>query len=241
MQSLFQVVTAFFLAAVSAAVLSIFVIAWRLTGRRPLFYDLFLVEIHSWGARRFVQVLQLGQEFRPPGSWSDVMARMRSRAQIVFDTNVVIQSPATVMDDSAARFACIPVIRFPPIFQEAMYSTPVPFLLLSILLENSYTFLKMLEGKNCYGDIFIYYFAQIHSKTHIKQLEVFLSTLAFMEQSQKADMLLTHCTSYTCGLSTTSNRTVNCCKIKQIFPRCDNHTWVIISVTCLMPCVSQKI
>lgn len=110
-----EVVTAFFLAAVSAAVLSIFVIAWRLTGRRPLFYDLFLVEIHSWGARRFVQVLQLGQEFRPPGSWSDVMARMRSRAQsqvqtsdapsgssVVFDTNVVIQSPATVMDDSAA-------------------------------------------------------------------------------------------------------------------------------------------
>ncbi|VDO22598.1 unnamed protein product [Haemonchus placei] len=90
----------------SIAALSIFVSAWRLTGRRPLFYDLFLVEIHSWGARRFVQVLQLGQEFRPLGSWSEVMARMRSRAPpVAFDTNVVIQSPATVMDESTASFS----------------------------------------------------------------------------------------------------------------------------------------
>ncbi|WKX99720.1 hypothetical protein Q1695_014526 [Nippostrongylus brasiliensis] len=111
-----EIITAFFVGALSAALLAIFVSAWRLTGRRPLFYDLFLVEIHSLDARRFVQVLQLGQEFRPLGSWSDVMARIRSRARsqvqpndtasgsstAVFDTNVVIQSPATVMDDSAA-------------------------------------------------------------------------------------------------------------------------------------------
>nr|CDJ81680.1 WD40 repeat and Ubiquitin domain containing protein [Haemonchus contortus] len=112
-----EVVTAFFVITLSIAALSIFVSAWRLTGRRPLFYDLFLVEIHSWGARRFVQVLQLGQEFRPLGSWSEVMARMRSRARsqvqtntndssteapVAFDTNVVIQSPATVMDESTA-------------------------------------------------------------------------------------------------------------------------------------------
>ncbi|ETN80822.1 hypothetical protein NECAME_08899, partial [Necator americanus] len=50
-----EVVTAFFVVAASLAVLSILVSAWRLTGRRPLFYDLFLVEIHSWDARRFVQ------------------------------------------------------------------------------------------------------------------------------------------------------------------------------------------
>ncbi|XGW17913.1 hypothetical protein V3C99_002484 [Haemonchus contortus] len=112
-----EVVTAFFIITLSIAALSIFVSAWRLTGRRPLFYDLFLVEIHSWGARRFVQVLQLGQEFRPLGSWSEVMARMRSRARsqvqtntndssteapVAFDTNVVIQSPSTVMDESTA-------------------------------------------------------------------------------------------------------------------------------------------
>ncbi|KAK6743335.1 hypothetical protein RB195_010536 [Necator americanus] len=112
-----EVVTAFFVVAASLAVLSILVSAWRLTGRRPLFYDLFLVEIHSWDARRFVQVLQLGQEFRPRGSWGDVMTRMRTRARSrsqtssssetlvprhrISDTNVVIQSPATVMDDSS--------------------------------------------------------------------------------------------------------------------------------------------
>ncbi|EPB74560.1 ubiquitin family protein [Ancylostoma ceylanicum] len=63
-------------------------------------------------------VLQLGQEFRPRGSWGDVMTRMRTRARThsqtngesdssaprhrISDTNVVIQSPATVMDDSSA-------------------------------------------------------------------------------------------------------------------------------------------
>ncbi|EYC30256.1 hypothetical protein Y032_0005g2541 [Ancylostoma ceylanicum] len=113
-----EVVTAFLVVAASLTVLSILVSAWRLTGRRPLFYDLFLVEIHSWDARRFVQVLQLGQEFRPRGSWGDVMTRMRTRARThsqtngesdsgaprhrISDTNVVIQSPATVMDDSSA-------------------------------------------------------------------------------------------------------------------------------------------
>ncbi|CAJ0598690.1 unnamed protein product [Cylicocyclus nassatus] len=110
-----EVVTAFFVVAASLTVLLILVSAWRLTGRRPLFYDLFLVEIHSWDARRFVQVLQLGQEFRPRGSWGDVMTRMRTRARVhsqsdsaegsgsshrISDTNVVIQSPATVMDDT---------------------------------------------------------------------------------------------------------------------------------------------
>ncbi|KAE9416925.1 hypothetical protein Angca_005983, partial [Angiostrongylus cantonensis] len=112
-----EVVTVFLVTAVSLTVFSILVGAWKLTGRRPLFYDLFLVEIHSLGSRRLVQVLQLGQEFRPRGSWSDVMTRMRSRirsrsrtndapdtssARPVSDTNVFIQSPATVMDDSTA-------------------------------------------------------------------------------------------------------------------------------------------
>ncbi|KAJ1370651.1 hypothetical protein KIN20_032429 [Parelaphostrongylus tenuis] len=113
-----EVVTVFLLTTVSLTVLSILVGAWKLTGRRPLFYDLFLVEIHSLDSRRLVQVLQLGQEFRPRGSWSDVMTRMRSRIRSrsrtsnaspdtslgrpVSDTNVFIQSPATVMDDSTA-------------------------------------------------------------------------------------------------------------------------------------------
>ncbi|KJH42659.1 ubiquitin family protein [Dictyocaulus viviparus] len=110
-----EVVTVFLVTAVSLTVFLIFVGAWKLTGRRPLFYDLFLVEIHSLDTRRLVQVLQLGQEFRPRSSWSDVMTRMRSRVHSngigtpeastdrhVSDTNVFIQSPATVMDDSTS-------------------------------------------------------------------------------------------------------------------------------------------
>uniref|UniRef100_A0A1I7XS70 Ubiquitin-like domain-containing protein n=1 Tax=Heterorhabditis bacteriophora TaxID=37862 RepID=A0A1I7XS70_HETBA len=86
--------------------------AWQSTARRPLYYDLFLVEMHTWVSRRFVQVLHLGQEFRPRGSWGDVMARMRSRSRrqperesdqtLLSDTNVVIQSPATVVDGNVA-------------------------------------------------------------------------------------------------------------------------------------------
>ncbi|VDM66446.1 unnamed protein product, partial [Strongylus vulgaris] len=92
-----------------------------------------------------MEVLQLGQEFRPRGSWGDVMARMRTRARVhsqtdiaegvptshrISDTNVVIQSPATVMDDSSTRYLLVFIFPFfyvlPYILIIVILSVPSP-------------------------------------------------------------------------------------------------------------------
>ncbi|CAI5446382.1 unnamed protein product [Caenorhabditis angaria] len=79
-----------------------FIVSWR----KPLYYYLFLVEMHTWSTRRIVQVLHLGQEYMPTIGWNRLVSRMRARAPrfqgetrvAVSDTNIVIQSPNTVID-----------------------------------------------------------------------------------------------------------------------------------------------
>ncbi|CAI2348566.1 unnamed protein product [Caenorhabditis sp. 36 PRJEB53466] len=95
-----------------AAVMVVFVcalISYSVSVRRPLYYNLFIVEMHTWTARRIVQVLHLGQEFNPPVPWDRLVQRMRARAPrvqgeqrvAISDTNIVIQSPNTVIDSPA--------------------------------------------------------------------------------------------------------------------------------------------
>uniref|UniRef100_A0A8R1EB26 Uncharacterized protein n=1 Tax=Caenorhabditis japonica TaxID=281687 RepID=A0A8R1EB26_CAEJA len=84
-------------------------ISYQVSVRRPLYYNLFVVEMHTWTARRMVQVLHLGQEFHPPVTWDRLVQRMRARAPrvqgdqrvAISDTNIVIQSPNTVIDSPA--------------------------------------------------------------------------------------------------------------------------------------------
>lgn len=85
------------------------VLSYIVSMRRPLYYNLFVVEMHTWTTRRMVQVLHLGQEFTPPVSWDRLVQRMRARAPriqgenriAISDTNIVIQSPNTVIDSPA--------------------------------------------------------------------------------------------------------------------------------------------
>ncbi|PIC13905.1 hypothetical protein B9Z55_027485 [Caenorhabditis nigoni] len=84
-------------------------ISYQISSRRPLYYNLFVVEMHTWTSRRMVQVLHLGQEFTPPVTWDRLVQRMRARAPriqgenriAISDTNIVIQSPNTVIDSPA--------------------------------------------------------------------------------------------------------------------------------------------
>ncbi|KAF1761058.1 hypothetical protein GCK72_009312 [Caenorhabditis remanei] len=84
-------------------------LSFRISSRRPLYYNLFVVEMHTWTTRRMVQVLHLGQEFASPITWDRLVQRMRARApriqgeerMAISDTNIVIQSPNTVIDSPA--------------------------------------------------------------------------------------------------------------------------------------------
>lgn len=84
-------------------------LSYQISSRRPLYYNLFVVEMHTWMTRRMVQVLHLGQEFTPPVTWDRLVQRMRARAPriqgenrvAISDTNIVIQSPNTVIDSPA--------------------------------------------------------------------------------------------------------------------------------------------
>uniref|UniRef100_A0A1I7TL56 Transmembrane protein n=1 Tax=Caenorhabditis tropicalis TaxID=1561998 RepID=A0A1I7TL56_9PELO len=84
-------------------------VSLQISARRPLYYNLFVVEMHTWTTRRMVQVLHLGQEFTPAVSWDRLVQRMRARAPriqgeqriAISDTNIVIQSPNTVIDSPA--------------------------------------------------------------------------------------------------------------------------------------------
>ncbi|CAD6188296.1 unnamed protein product [Caenorhabditis auriculariae] len=88
-------------------------VSYKITMRQPLYYNLFLVEMHTWTRRRIVQVLHLGQEFSPRESWRNLVAQLRERSPrppneellAISDTNVVIQSPSTVID---APYSSVP-------------------------------------------------------------------------------------------------------------------------------------
>lgn len=114
------------------------ILSFQVSARRPLYYNLFVVEMHTWTTRRMVQVLHLGQEFRPHVPWDRLVQRIRARAPrvqgdqrlAISDTNIVIQSPTTVIDSPApARSPGIDVLTMwdiempPPLLGQAPDAT----------------------------------------------------------------------------------------------------------------------
>ncbi|CAB3402460.1 unnamed protein product [Caenorhabditis bovis] len=88
----------------------------QLSSRRPMYYNIFVVEMHTWSERRIVQVLHLGQEYNPNMSWTRIISRMRARAPriagdtrvAISDTNIVVLSPVTVIESPANAISLDP-------------------------------------------------------------------------------------------------------------------------------------